>query len=170
MNRDSASHAFLGEEFLTWLWFSIDREGGEFALARGRVVGVTLEDFIAFAPSEDETCQTLRKGLPTRSPEARTALRDGRRVRAAKLTIAMGELQWQLVVDGSTMGLSSIKLPDDDPEAADAAERARGRAANFVLIHELVEELYGLFLRVRLAPDYLRTQAEVQAGWMAGGG
>ena len=73
MNHNDAS--YLGEEFLTWLWFRIETAGGTFEVGRNRV-GVILDDFIAFAPHEaDETEQSLRKGLPTRTAEARAGLR-----------------------------------------------------------------------------------------------
>ncbi len=42
--------AFLGEEFLTWLWFRIETEGGEFNIGRQRELAVSFDDFIAFAP------------------------------------------------------------------------------------------------------------------------
>ena len=78
-DQGAESHGFLGEEFLTWLWFRWETQGGEFTLSGGRVVGVALDDFLTFAAlNEDETEQTLRRGLPTRTAEARTALRQGR--------------------------------------------------------------------------------------------
>ena len=78
--------AFLGEEFLTWLWFRIETEGGEFDIGRQRELAVSFDDFIAFAPRDgDETEQTLRKGIPTRSPEASAALRHGHRLTRARL-------------------------------------------------------------------------------------
>ena len=33
---DGSSHGFLGEEFLTWLWWKAETAGGEFELSRGR--------------------------------------------------------------------------------------------------------------------------------------
>ena len=29
-NQGAETHGFLGEEFLTWLWFKWESEGGEF--------------------------------------------------------------------------------------------------------------------------------------------
>ena len=82
---------FLGEEFLTWLWFRIETEGGDFDLGRDRHVGVSFDDFIAFAPLDnDETEQTLRKGSPSRCAEAAAALRNGRRLTRARLVLAPG--------------------------------------------------------------------------------
>lgn len=166
---DATSFGFLGEEFLTWLWYRLETEGGDFDLGDGHVVGVSLDDFLAFAPrDDDETEHTLRKGVPSRSSSARAALRAGRRLRRAKLVLAKGELQWSFVLDASCMGLRSIKLPDDDEEAEGPAERSLDRAANFLLLHELVTRLYREFLRVRLRREYLGSDGERQAAWMAG--
>ncbi|MGE0143759.1 MAG: hypothetical protein AB7I19_13420 [Planctomycetota bacterium] len=168
---DSTSFGFLGEEFLTWLWFRLETEGGDFDLGDGYQIGISLDDFLAFAPREDdETEHTLRKGIPSRSTGARAALRAGRRLQRAKLILALGERQWSFVLDAPTMGLRSVRLPDDDPEAEGPGERSRDRAANFLLLNELVRRVYREFLRVRLRPDYLKGAAEKQAAWMASGG
>ncbi|MBK8975202.1 MAG: hypothetical protein IPM29_04710 [Planctomycetes bacterium] len=168
---DGASHAFLGEEFLTWLWFRTETEGGEFELGAGRVAAVSFDDLLEFAPlDDDETEHTLRKGMPTRSVEARAALRTGHRLRRARLVVAHGQLVWQLVLDGASMQPRSVRLPEDDEEAESMEERSRERAANFLLLNELLGLLYREFLRIRLRPDYLGSDAERQARWMASEG
>ncbi|MCA8965476.1 MAG: hypothetical protein H6838_11650 [Planctomycetes bacterium] len=162
------SHGFLGEEFLTWIWFRWETDGGEFPLPGGRVVGVALDDFLTFAaPSDDETEQTLRRGLPTRTAEARTALRQGHRLRKARLLIAEGERQWNVTLDAPSLSLAGVKLPEDAEECETEADRTADRAANWLALHEIVQALYASFLRERLRPDYLGTVAEQQAQWMA---
>ena len=170
MSHDGSDRGFLGEEFLTWLWFRQETDGGDFDLGE-RSVSVALDDLLAFAPREaDETEPTLRKGTPTRTAEARAALRDGRRLRRAKLIVAEGPQQWSAVLDGPSMGLIGVKLPEDtDAEAHTARERATARIASFLTLHELVRDLYQCFLRDRLRPEYLTTSAEAQAQWMQSG-
>lgn len=164
----SETHGFLGEEFLTWLWFRWETEGGEFALPGGRVVGLVLDDLLTFAASSnDDTEQTLRHGLPTRTPEARTGLRQGRRLRRARLLLAEGERQWSVTLDARQMTCSGVRLPEDAEECESDADRSADRAANWLLLHEILAALYGRFLRERLAPDYLRRAGERQAQWMA---
>lgn len=166
--QGAESHGFLGEEFLTWLWFRWETGGGEFPLAGGRVVGVALDDFLTFAAlTEDETEQTLRRGLPTRTAEARTALRQGHRLRKARLLLAEGDRQWTATLDAPTMTLSGVKLPDDAEECDSDADRTADRAANWLALHEIVQSLYGAFLKERLQEDYRTTGAEAQAAWMA---
>jgi hypothetical protein len=160
--------AFLGEEFLTWLWFRIETDGGEFDIGRQRELAVSFDDFLAFAPrDDDETEHILRKGTPSRSVEASAALRNGRRLTRARLIIAHGDAVYGVIIDGPTMDLLSVKLPDDDPEAASAEERSAERIAGFTSLREYVARLYELFLRERLEPDYLDTGGAEQATWMA---
>jgi hypothetical protein len=169
MKDDTAveTHGFLGEEFLTWLWFRWETTGGEFTLSGGRVVGIALDDFLTFAaPSDDETVQTLRRGLPTRTAEARTALRQGHRLTKARLLVAESSRQWSAVLDAPTLTLTGVKLPDDDEESTSDADRNADRSANWLALHELVQELYGVFLRERLRPDFKKAVAEPQARWM----
>ncbi|HEB54425.1 MAG TPA: hypothetical protein ENI87_14330 [bacterium] len=162
------SHGFLGEEFLTWLWYRWETDGGEFTLTGGRVVGVALDDFLAFAArTEDDTEQTLRRGLPTRTAEARTALQQGHRLRKARLLIAEGERQWTATLDAPTMTLAGVKLPEDAEECESEVDRTHDRAANWLALHEIVQGLYGTFLKERLRPDYRETAAAAQATWMS---
>lgn len=166
--NDSSSHAFLGEEFLTWLWYRLDTVGGDFDIGEGRSIAIAIDDFLAFAPrDDDETEQTLRKGTPTHSQEARTALRNGRRLRKAKLIVAEGPMQFGATLDGTTMCLSGVKLPDDSEDCESAHDRSVDRAAGFLHLHELIGHLYDSFLHDRLRPEYLRTDGERQAQWMA---
>ena len=163
---EAEQHAFLGEEFLTWLWFQLETDGGEFDLDEHGTVGVMLDDMIMFAArDDDETEQTLRKGRPTRCAEAATALRGGRRLKRAKLILAQGRDEWTVTVDAASMNLLSIKLPPDDEEATSFVERSRARMHNFLLLHDLVAGLYRAFLRTRLQDDYLETAAKRQASW-----
>ena len=162
-----SDQAFLGEEFLTWLWFRRETDGGEFELG-DKTVEIAIDDFLAFAPSDDETEQTLRKGLPTRTAEARSALAAGRCVRSAKLLVADGEQHWNLVLDGPTMQLRSVRQGNEE-DAESPRDRSAARMASFIDVYEIISGVYELFLRDRLRPDYLGTSGEAQAQWMAKG-
>lgn len=162
------THGFLGEEFITWLWFRWETLGGEFTLAGGRVVGIAIDDLLAFAPrGDDEHEQTLRHGLPTRTAEARTGLRQGHRVAKARLLIAEGMRQWSLVLDGASMACSSVKLPEDAEDVETAADRTADRAANWLALHEIIGALFARFLDGRVAPAWQKKEAAAMAAWMS---
>ncbi|MBL8753669.1 MAG: hypothetical protein JNK15_10240 [Planctomycetes bacterium] len=160
------THQFLGEEYLLHLWWKIETEGGEFTLPGGRVVGVAIDDVLQFAPHDgDDTVHSLRRGMPTRSPEARTALRQGHRVSHARLLIAEGSRQWSVTMHGAVMKFGGVKLPEDAEECESAIDRTTDRAANWLALHEIVEALFGRFLRVRIGETW-KQEAAAMAAWM----
>ncbi len=168
MSQEIADYGFLGEEFLTWLWFQMEDKGGEFTFADGRVIAVAIDDYMSFAPrDDDDTEHSLRHGLPSRSAEASAALRNGRRLAKARLIVAESALEWSLTLVGNSMTLGSVKLPQDSEDLDGPEERSRERAAKFLRIHEIIGQLYKLFLERRLRPEYLSEDAEQQAQWMA---
>lgn len=168
MSHGVESHGFLGEEFLTWLWFRQETDRGEHHLQGGRVASVMLDDLLTFAaPGGEATEQTLRRGAPTRTVEARAALRQGRRLAKARVLIAEGDRQWAMTMHGATFALSGVKLPADSEEAGNEQERSEERAGNWLGLHEILLALYREFLRVRLEPGYLKSEAQTQANWMA---
>lgn len=162
------THGFLGEEFLTWLWFRWERDGGEFTFAGNRVVGIAIDDLIVFAPlHDDETQQTLRRGLPTRAPEARTALRQGHRLAKARLIIAEGSRQWVVTLDGESMVFGAVKLADDAEDVENDTDRTGDRSANWLVLHEIISALFGVFLQLRCGAEWKSGEAEAIALWMS---
>src|SRR2546425_237240 len=118
--------SFLGRDFLTWLWFRCEVEGGEFDLGTTpeEQVALVVEDalaLVAAAPSDDDdqTVMSLRKGKPTLRPEAASALGAGMTLRKARLYAARGQREWHFTLDGDTLDVSSLKTPDPDASAAD---------------------------------------------------
>ncbi|MEO0479963.1 MAG: hypothetical protein AAF196_10815 [Planctomycetota bacterium] len=165
---DEASHGFLGEEFLTWLWFRAETSGGELPLGDGKTVGFTIDDLIEFAPlDEDETQSAVKRGSPTKSAVARAALKSGRRLRKARLILAVEDRVYSATVDGPTLSFSSVKLPDDDPDL-ELAERSEERAQAFLELESIVDVLYRQFLELRLDRSFQGGEGERQANWMAG--
>lgn len=162
-----SDQTFLGEEFLTWLWFRRETGGGEYKLG-DRTVEVAIDDFLAFAPSANETEQTLRKGSPTRTAEARSALATGRCVRSAKLMVASDDQHWSLVLDGPTMQLRSVRQGNEE-DGETPRDRSVARMSGFIEVYEIICGVYEVFLRDRLRSDYLGTSGEAQAQWMAQG-
>src|SRR5204862_435326 len=81
----------LAQEFLTWLWFRCEVEGGEFDL-EGGAAAVVVEDALSFTSWDpDGTKATVRGGTPTIRPEAASALAAGLTLKRAKLLVARGD-------------------------------------------------------------------------------
>ena len=128
-NTDLGERSFLGRDFLTWLWFRCEVEGGEFELPssdskKSEPTAVMVEDALALVSvEEDGSVMTLRKGSPTARPEAASALAAGMTLKKARLLVARGPREWQLTLDGDTLDIGSLKTPDPaEPEASGEEE------------------------------------------------
>lgn len=164
----ATSHEFLGCEFLTWLLWRVEDDGGDFAVPSFGPVGLSFDDLLVFAPTtSEEHRMALRRGLPTKSSEARAALRRGHLLSRARLILAEGARQWTFTLDAERMALVSVRLPDDEEDAA-PDDVSHDRAVDWLLLHQIVTRLYAQFLRVRLAEDWLRMEAPAMAVWMRG--
>lgn len=154
------SRRFLGGEFLVWLWHHCAEGDHTFQLPGGSIVlafddQLVLQAFLA----ESEQSQ-LTGGAPTQSPEARTALRAGKRISKAKLRILQGEREWLFTVAAGEFTFSSVKVPAvlKRPD-----ERLLERASLMDELSEMWHALYGLFLTDRLGPDWEASRLAIAA-------
>jgi len=173
--RDPRARAFLGREFLTWLWYRCESSGGTFTLTGTgpgnatpgglREVGVLFNDYVALV-SADETGERniVRRASAHRSPEARTALLVGKTVEAARLEIACGEREWSAVIAGDTLDVRSAKYPAPRGETAD--DRELDRLAALEELSDIIDGLYALFLAARLDAAWDSEEVPAIARWI----
>ncbi|MCA8970155.1 MAG: hypothetical protein KDC95_10240 [Planctomycetes bacterium] len=164
---DRTEHAFLGEEFLTWLWYRSETGRATFTLRDRTEVGVSLDDFLCIGGSEDETEQTLRRGLPTRSSEATAALASGKRLVKARLILAAQHDEWTLTLDGPRFACASVRRNSAE-EATDSPEaRDIERIESFVRVGELLDGIYTIFLEDRLQESFSTSTLSEMRSWVA---
>jgi hypothetical protein len=101
-----------GRDFLTWLWFYSEARGGVFDLPESPNVAVMLEGPLLFTLEGEGAYETmLRKGEPINSTEAKTCLLSGKKLKQAKITIAIGEEIWTLNFDADEFIIRNLKIP-----------------------------------------------------------
>ncbi|TVR01409.1 MAG: hypothetical protein EA398_09980 [Deltaproteobacteria bacterium] len=155
--------AFLGNEFLLWLWYREDRNDGVHSVG-GQSCVIAFDDQLVLRVELGEAEESrLKGGAPSAAPEARKALQFGKRVTRARLRLERGEREWRFNVDAERFRLSSVRIPavlGDSPEM------------QFIERMDLVEELeacffgvYRDFLRLRLGPDW-ETERVAIARWI----
>jgi hypothetical protein len=156
---------FLGEEFLTWLWWRCEVKGGAFAHGEDEAVAVAFDGMLQFAAPDDEVETTLRHGLPAKSDEARAALRQGRLLSKAQVQVARGNAQWTVTITGASMTFSA-RLPEDPDDCESDLDRTHDRAANWLAIHQILTGMFRLFLLSRNGSGW-RDESQAMAQWMA---
>ena len=154
---EAEDRSFLGEDFLTWMWFRSETGKASFELPGHHSIAVMLDDFLTFGNAEnEEMVQTLRHGLPTKAPEAGVALRSGRRLASASLIVAEGDEQWAFMLDARKMDYLSVKCPESDEDAIDASAHGddTSRIQSFLRLSEIMDGIYRIFLAQRLRKEY----------------
>jgi hypothetical protein len=158
---DPASRAFLGNEFLLWLWFTLEVESDTLPLADGSDVTVMLTRTLALeCPKALSGSEKIRSGAPTQLPEARRAIQAGKLPRQAGLILVRHGHQYELTLQAETLAVSGAKLPATE----EGEERARleERVDQVRHLVETVDLLYGLFLGRRLGSGWLEELSRMQ--------
>jgi hypothetical protein len=159
--------AFLGEEFLFWLWFCAETRGGMHAVAdvngQEARIGVALDRILEFYDATGGVRVAVRGDAPTRAPEAREALRRGMRLTRAGIVITSGDENVTLQLDGPTFDLKSLK--GEKPEADTKEERDQAVLAMLFGCADSLERVYRAFLEERAAKTFESTLGREMRRW-----
>jgi hypothetical protein len=140
----------LGLEFLTWLWYAWEKDGGVFHLKNRDECGYMLEGpLVFFREGKGAHEAVLRKGSPLLSREAGIALFCGKKLKRAKFTLAKGDQVWSATIDAD-FSIRGLKLPPG--EQTDPVGRFQERMLAIEAFTEAYFELYDRFLALRRDP------------------
>jgi hypothetical protein len=161
------SKRFLGGELLLWLWYESERSGGVFELPDAGEIALVFDDQLVLEAFLAETEQSrLSGGSPADSPEARSALRAGKRVSKAKLRLRRDEREFVFTMSAPDFDFSSVKVP---AVLKNEDERLVERLSLLDELTDVWARLYREFLRLRLGAQWPRLEAEMRA-WAQSGG
>ena len=112
----SDGEIIVGRDFATWLWFFQENEGGTFSVEDLGSFSLMVEGPLVFS-GEGIAAQeiTVKKGLPTISAEAQSALLTGKKLRQAKFLLARDEELWTFTLDADKFAFRSMTLPAIEP-------------------------------------------------------
>lgn len=151
---DEHSRDFLGNEFLLWLWYTVENETDTIKLSDGSEVAVMLARMLQLeCPKGQYGKESFTSDGPTKLPEAIRALQVGRLPRKAGLTIVRHDHPYEFAIQAESMSISSAKLPpvEEDSERAGLEERIN----QIRHLRETLALLYGAFLDQRFGYEAL---------------
>ena len=107
-----AEKRFLGQEFLTWLWFKSEERGGAVDIPGIGDVIVVFEKHMLLEYGEGDAHEkVICQGLQTELTEARTGLKMGKKLEQARILLGRGEYEWNFTVKASMFDFKSVKTP-----------------------------------------------------------
>ena len=165
-----AEKRFLGQEFLTWLWCKSEERSGAIDLPGIGDISVAFEKHLLLEYGEGESHEkVICQGLQAELNEARTGLRMGKKLEQARIVLVRGEYEWIMTVKASMFDFKSVKTPKTmaSQEDSDDPMAVEGKILEKIGLYEqalqLVDELFRLYLNVRLSPGWEAELARLRA-------
>ena len=165
--------AFLGREFLTWLWFKSNRTGNRIEIPGKKVVEVQFLDRMTLDMSDVDTPQTVTlKGEHSELREGLAALREGKKIEEARISVRAGDNDFTMMLKGTWLAFGSFRTPPILPSGeAEAEEDVEGSFLEKAYLieegMEIVDSLFEYFLRLRVSDEWETNELPALRRWVS---
>lgn len=167
---------FLGQEFLTWLWYKSEERGGSVNLPSDGDITVVFEKHMLLEAGEGESMEKIVcTGLQAELQEARTGLRMGKKLEQARITLSHNMNEYGFTLAASLMEFRNVRLPKTEATESEKGgnrEEVEGMILERIFLFEemvrLVNELFSLFLTVRVSSSWHEELGRVRQ-WVTSG-
>ena len=143
---------FLGDEFLTWLWFVIEQDPSVLRNADPDLTSFEIGNRVVLEKKNKNAFERITiKGEDAGLEEAKVALQNGALVAELNLIYRSTQQKWQFTLKGESLNLISLKTPKiAPPENPDDVE---GRVLEKIFLYDKIlqflEKLYKSFIKLR---------------------
>jgi hypothetical protein len=162
---DAASRDFLGNEFLLWLWHTLDADDDTVTLSdKSELTVMFARTLLLECPRGQTGSERITSDVPTRLPEALRAIQSGKLPRKAGLVLVRHDQQYELTLHAEALAVSSAKLPA--PEGDNERARQEERVTQLRHLLETLDLLYDEFCRRRLGSEWKKELNKMQK-WLA---
>lgn len=163
--------SFLGREFLTWLWFKSEERNGAIMVPGTGDMSVCFLHRLVLESGEGDYSETiLCKGFRTDLKEGKTAVREGKKIKEARIRLGIGSDEWEFTFKADAFLFQSMKLPGVPPYAQEEEKDREGQLLDRIYMTEkaveTMEKLFSLFLKKRIAPEWRSEEIPRIARWV----
>lgn len=162
-NEHSQAPDFLGNEFLMWLWWTLDNQTDTITLVDESEVTVMLAKTLSLeCPLGESGKESISAESPVKLPEAMQAIRSGKLPRKAGMTIIREDRQFDLVLQAESFGISGAKIHLDDEEEFDDDDRIDAIRQ----LSDTTDLMYNTFLDRRTGEDWKKDHKQIRK-WLS---
>lgn len=162
-------YKFIGNEFLTWLWFTIETDQPFFKQVDESITSLYIGNRIVLENSHNDTSEIITiKGDDAGLEEGLLSLRKGAVVVEMNLSYKTENQAWSFSLKGESLSFSGLKVPETGPmETKDDIEgMVLEKAYLFEKAINLVNNLFNHFLKLRSSIEWNQKKVPTIKKWM----
>lgn len=147
-------YRFLGDEFITWLWFLIETDQNAFREIDPDCTELEIGSRVVLENRQKKSLERISiRGDDAGLEEGRLALKKGALLTELSLIFKTGEHQWQFSLKGESLNLSNLKTPGPalPPSAEEMEFFILEKSEQLNKITNFIELAFKAFMRVRVS-------------------
>jgi hypothetical protein len=161
-------YKFLGNEFLTWLWFMIENDQSSFRQHDPDFISLTVGNRLVLENTRNNAKETVTiKGDNASLEEGLMALSKGAVVAEIHLSYKTGAQNWEFSLKGESLNISNLKLPETGP--VETPDDIEGVVLEKVYLIEavigFVNNLFSHFIHLRVSNTWDNQTASLIRKW-----
>ncbi len=162
-------YKFLGEEFLTWLWYVIEKNQNLLKSIDRNLVALEVGNRIVFENRRKESAERITiKGESAGLEEGILALKNGALVTELNMVYRSAELVWQFTLKGESLNISSLNIPQTDLPESD--EDLEGYVIEKLFLYDkslqFLQNLFARFVKLRISNDWQSKDIAAIRNWI----
>jgi hypothetical protein len=160
---------FLGDEFLTWLWFIIENDQKLLKKFSPDLSSLEIGNRMVLENRRQQTIESITiKGDDANLEEGMLALKKGAVVVELNLCFKSGDQEWGFTIKGESLNISSFKTPFLGPldTAEDIENAVMEKAFLFDQAIQLVDNAFKHFIKLRVSSDWQNKEILLIKKWI----
>jgi hypothetical protein len=150
-------YKFLGYEYLTWLWFVIEKDQHKIEELDQELVSLEIGNRVVLENKTRDAVESVTiKGDDAGLEEGFLALRKGAVVTELNLLYGVGDQQWRLTIKGESLHLAGLKCPQTGP--VESQEDIEGAVLEKAYLCDraiqITDKLFKQFITLRVSDDW----------------
>jgi hypothetical protein len=163
---DQTGLDYLGNEFLVWIWHSLQSGGGAIRLSDGSEASVILAKTLTLdCPRVETGRDQLADDVPTRLPEALRALQAGKLPRRSGMILVRQGAQYELTLQAESFAVSGAALPKPEEGPLSPSEFRVARLESLRHLTETLDLLFAAYLDRRTSTMWTEELGRIR-GWL----
>ena len=147
-------YKFLGNEFLTWLWFIVENDRERLKRIEKDLVYLNIGNRIVLENKINDAVETITiLGDDAGLEEGIISLGKGAVVTEINLLYKSGDNEWRFTIKGESMNISNLKIPET--AIVESSEDIEGMVLEKAYLYEkateLIDNLFNEFIKLRVS-------------------